>query len=435
MVANNARLFNKNLDSAYMELDGLIAHAVSAKDSLLELALLERKCRYFYDKSQLDSLIKVSEYLLDKATKYHELYAQAMSNVYLAEAYSSNQLYDKALKYLEKAYKILENDKSNNKRIFLARSNVLSSFANVYIDKGEPKKAVAKVQQVIKNYETLKDISDIMQFQYLNYSNIANVYSLYNIDSAEYFALKSIALKPAKIEDDKIMLTNYSVLGKVYKKKKSFHTALSYYHKAIQISIKTGEQLNLKDIYTDLIDLYNQTGEKDSAIIYDNKLKELEITTLQRKYNSLQMINNKNNQPDDKPQSGLWIYIAIGGGLLIVILLIIFSTKKKQRKQQEPTSQRIYNSLIELVKQNDPAFMFTFEQTYIDFSNHLLEINPHLSKSEIEFCALLKLNLSTKEIAQYKFLEPRTVQNKKHRIRKKLNIPSEADIYNWFGLI
>ncbi len=434
-VAANSILFRNNLDSAYLEIDGLIRQVVLTKDSLLELALLERKCRYFYNKSQPDSLIKAAENLQDKANHYHELYAQVMSNVYLAEAYSFNQLYDKALIYLEKAFKILEEDKTNSKKIFLARSNILGSFANIYIDKGEPKKAVTKLQQVIKNYEVLKDVSEIKQFQYLNYSNIANVYSLYNLDSAEYFALKSIELKPANKEDDEIMLTNYSVLGKVNKGKKTFQMALSYYHKAIQIGIKTGAQLNLKDIYIDMIELYNLTEKKDSAIMYDNKLKELEISTLQRKNSSLHMIIDKNIQPNNKTKTSLWIYIALGGGsLLIIIMFIIFFTKKKTMKK-ESDPQVIYNSLIELVKKNDPAFLFTFEQEYTNFSKHLLEINPSLSKSEIEFCALLKLNLSTKEIAQYKFLEPRTVQNKKHRIRKRLNVPTETDIYNWFGSI
>ncbi|MFC3157400.1 helix-turn-helix transcriptional regulator [Chryseobacterium arachidis] len=49
----------------------------------------------------------------------------------------------------------------------------------------------------------------------------------------------------------------------------------------------------------------------------------------------------------------------------------------------------------------------------------------------MEFCALLKLKLTTKEIAKYTFIETRTVQNKKYRLRKKLEIPQSVDIYNW----
>ncbi|WP_435524705.1 helix-turn-helix transcriptional regulator [Chryseobacterium indoltheticum] len=41
------------------------------------------------------------------------------------------------------------------------------------------------------------------------------------------------------------------------------------------------------------------------------------------------------------------------------------------------------------------------------------------------------MKLSTKDIARISFIETRTVQNKKYRIRKKLNIPQNADIYQW----
>jgi DNA-binding CsgD family transcriptional regulator len=433
-VIENATLFKGNVDSAFSQLDGLIHQAVSEKDSIQELALLERTCSYFYLKSQPDNLIKASEELLYKATLYNELFALSMASVYMAEAYSINYLYDKALTHLEKAYKILLNDKSNKKRVFLAKANVLNSFANVYLDKGEPEKAVAKLKLVIKDYQILDDISDIMKFQYLNYSNIASAYTYYNLDSAEYFALKSISLKPSGQEDDKIMLTNYYVLGRVNMEKKLFQTAVSHYDKAIQISTKTGEQLYLRGIYTDLVDLYNQTDKKDSVIIYDNKLKELEIQNLQTKYNSLQMIIDKDQQPEKKTYMNVWLFFTLLVIVLAGIFFIIYFTKKK--KQQPPLPpQEIYNSLIELVKKNDPGFMFTFEQAYPDFSPFLLQVNPELSKSEIEFCALLKLNLSTKEIAKYKFLEPRTIQNKKHRIRKRLNIKSTTDIYNWISTI
>jgi tetratricopeptide (TPR) repeat protein len=433
-VTDNARLYNNNLDSAYAELDGLIGQAVLAQDTMSELTLLERKCRYFYQKNQLENMIEASENLEEKADRYHDLYAQSMANVYLSEAYSINQLFDKALIHLGKAYEILSKDNSKNKEIVLAKSNVLNSFANVYLDMGEPEKAVAKLMQGIKKYEDLEDISDIIRFQYLNYSNIATAYSLYNLDSAEFFASKSIEIKPSNIDDDKIMVTNYLVLGRVYKERKEIQTAISYYQKALQISQKTGDQLNLRSIYTDLVDLYNQTGNNDSVIHFDNKLKELEIQNLQTKYSSLQMIIDKDQQPEKKNLTNVWLIFTLLMIVLGSIFLIIYLIKKKQKRPPLPP-QDIYNSLIELVKKNDPGFLFAFEQAHPEFSLRLLEINPQLSKPEIEFCALLKLNLSTKEIARLKFIETRTVQNKKYRIRKRLNIPGSNDIYNWFGAI
>ena len=56
------------------------------------------------------------------------------------------------------------------------------------------------------------------------------------------------------------------------------------------------------------------------------------------------------------------------------------------------------------IRKDDPGFMFAFEKLYPDFSDKLLQIDSNLTKSEIEFCALLKLNLSTKKIARNNFV-------------------------------
>jgi len=70
-----------------------------------------------------------------------------------------------------------------------------------------------------------------------------------------------------------------------------------------------------------------------------------------------------------------------------------------------------------------------------DFAASLSASHSDLQPSEREFCALLKLKLSTKEIAKFTFIETRTVQNKKYRLRKKLGIPQEVDIYQYIDQI
>ncbi|WP_396022226.1 helix-turn-helix transcriptional regulator [Chryseobacterium suipulveris] len=62
-----------------------------------------------------------------------------------------------------------------------------------------------------------------------------------------------------------------------------------------------------------------------------------------------------------------------------------------------------------------------------------MQLDPKLSISELQFCALLKLNFASKEIANNTFTSIRTVQNKKYRIRSKLNIPNETDTYVLFN--
>ncbi|WP_165570230.1 helix-turn-helix transcriptional regulator [Chryseobacterium sp. FH1] len=424
----------KNIDKAYLQIDPLLKSSREVKDSLSELKLLDRKCRYFYSKNKIDSLLKASENLEVKAIEYKDLYSVSMGNVYMAEAYSINQFYDKALYHLDIAYKTLEKDKSKNSKIFFAKANVLNSFANVYADKGEPRKAVKKLYQVIDSYNELDDPKQIKSFQYLNYSNIASLYLNYNIDSANYFAGKSVQLGTSENIDDKVMITNYQVFGKVNKVKKDYKKSLLYYHKALELTIKVGDQLNVNNLYKDIAELYKLTGKKDSAIIYENKLKQNEISELQSKYNSLHEVIAKDKKEDGKSETlnniVLTVVITISVGLLIWSFVLI---RKKRASKEEP--HETYNKLLSLLKENDPSFMFAFENAYPDFSEKLRNINSGLSNSEIEFCAYLKLKLSTKEIAKITFIEPRTVQNKKHRIRKRLDIPSNSDIYNWFETI
>ncbi|MBS4062540.1 MAG: hypothetical protein KG029_19240 [Bacteroidetes bacterium] len=429
-VAKNGGLFRENLDQAYNEISGLLLEANQINDTISKLVLIERKCRYFYAKSQYDSLNETSIFLLNQASHYKNNYFQAMGHMFQAEGYSVNNLYERALKSLTQAYNILNKDKSGEAIIFLAKANVLNSFANVYNDKGEPDKAVEKIKEVIGSYNSLKNIDDINRFQYLNYSNISGLYAQFDMDSAEYYAKMSMEIKPTHVTEDKAMMTNYYVLGKVYKTKGEHQLAALFYHKAMEASVISGISLNLTEVYNDLIDIYKIEGNKDSTLVYENKLKNMELNILQSKYNSLQKVVIKGDQNKTTPLWILFIVAAIG-----IVFYTLWRLLAKKEQVAEAVSNEAYNSLIQLLKENDSGFYFAFEQVFPDFSEKLLAINSSLAKSEIEFCFLLKLKLTTKEIAKFTFIEPRTVQNKKYRIRKRLDIPSSADIYVWLDSI
>jgi len=432
-IQENGQLFSSNADKAFKNIDPLLKIAVEQRNHAAELTLLDRKCRYFYLKNQIDKLIVSAEALEGKASAYNDSYYRGMSNIYLAESYSINGFSERAIVYLDEAYKILKNDNTGQKKIFLAKTNVLNSYANIYSDMGQPKRAIQKLREIIRSSGELKNQAEVDQFQYVNYSNIASLYTDLNSDSAVYFAFKSIDLKPKNKKDDGIMMMNYFLLGQGYKKNLQDKKAINYYHKALEVSETTGLDLNKKLVFTSLVDLYKKTNKKDSAIIFENKLKQLEISMLESKYNSLRkvIVEDQKTQKDEKNKSTYWLYILLAVIIIAIIVAFYFFRKQKNKIRQSP--QESYATLVDLANNGDPSFMFTFEQVFPSFSDKLLKINPDLQKSEIEFCALLKLNLSTKEIAKTTFIETKTVQNKKYRIRKKLNIPPNTDIYVWFG--
>ncbi|RKS98192.1 hypothetical protein BCF58_2332 [Chryseobacterium defluvii] len=108
---------------------------------------------------------------------------------------------------------------------------------------------------------------------------------------------------------------------------------------------------------------------------------------------------------------------------------------KKTEFNLEDLNQRFFaqDEILALAKENSPRLLNKFRLAYPDFFEKISAIQPNLKNSELLFCIYLKLNLTTKEIATYTYVTPKAIQNRKNRLRKKLNIPSEIDIYKWFN--
>jgi len=437
-VILNGKLFKENINKAFLQTNTLLHEAVREKDSLSELKLLERKCLYYYNKEDINSLVTACRILQEKATEYNNSNSAAMAHVYLAETLSINGLHDKAIAQLDKALLVIDKAVKKDIKTVYTKANILISQGNIYNDMGKPAKAAERLIRAIKNYDELSDPKEIKQVNYLNYANLASIYAEIDVDSAAYYVQKSISLKPDCYPDtDGMMGLNNLVLGKVHLKKKDYNTALSYFLKAETISTKRGETLNAADLYKCIITAYTALKNTSKAGEYQQKLEEHELRTLKSKYDSLHKVLTV---PEEKtPFYERYVLFIAACGLIVFIAVALYLYRRNKTESTAKSSISLtdiedkYESLIELIKKDDPSFFFIFEELYPDFKPKILSIEPGISRAEMEFCTFLKLNLSTKRIAQLKFLEVRTVQNKKYKIRKKLNIPQEADIYNWFA--
>jgi DNA-binding CsgD family transcriptional regulator len=72
-----------------------------------------------------------------------------------------------------------------------------------------------------------------------------------------------------------------------------------------------------------------------------------------------------------------------------------------------------------------------FRQMHHEFYDRLLEACPQLSKAELQVCALLRLNLSSKDIAQIISLTPASIDVTRSRIRKKLGLEPSMNLTNY----
>lgn len=89
----------------------------------------------------------------------------------------------------------------------------------------------------------------------------------------------------------------------------------------------------------------------------------------------------------------------------------------------------IKKELLQLVKQQDywKQFETRFNSLHPDFSASLTTRYNKLTKNDIEFCSLLKLNLTNKEIASLLQISHESAITKKYRIKKKMEINDDAE--------
>lgn len=73
-------------------------------------------------------------------------------------------------------------------------------------------------------------------------------------------------------------------------------------------------------------------------------------------------------------------------------------------------------------------FAFHFDQVHVDFLKRVREQYPQLGINDQKLCAYLRMNLTTKEIAPLMNISVRGVEASRYRLRKKLDLPNDANL-------
>lgn len=90
------------------------------------------------------------------------------------------------------------------------------------------------------------------------------------------------------------------------------------------------------------------------------------------------------------------------------------------------------SELKEMAESNVPLFMKKFKELFVDFTEYLNnQADTPLNLAEMEVCAYTKLGYTTKEVAYYRRDSIRSVENRKYRIRRKLNLSRDTDFTEW----
>jgi DNA-binding CsgD family transcriptional regulator len=116
-------------------------------------------------------------------------------------------------------------------------------------------------------------------------------------------------------------------------------------------------------------------------------------------------------------------------------LLKKLKTESLQIEKQDKTGSM--SQIIKLIDHNIASstdwqvFEQNFNRVHERFFKKLLEQHPALSPGDLKLSAYLRMNLSSKEIAQLLNITLRSVELKRYRLRKKLNLDSENNLVEW----
>ncbi|WP_126650334.1 tetratricopeptide repeat protein [Chryseobacterium aureum] len=386
-----------------------------------------------------------SQILFDNAK---EILDHSEDNLHKARFYNVYGRFNVELRRIDKAFQY------NNEAMSFIQKSGTSELRNDLLFSIYFRQAIYHIQK--KNYE--KALEYFHKAKKLDDTGLSDcaiadyVYMHKNKDSAYKYISAAYNKANARGKEDGIALYANTIMGEYYLTYKEYDKAEEALKKALKINEKTKRIYAYygKYIYNDLRVLYERTGNKEKAYLYLEaytdayyKTNSSLLATINQDMEAF--ITGAQKDADRHKSKIYWIILLSLAGLSLLGLyawrIIRALGKRKEVLTMEAEDLKIrmndnkQEEIIELGKKNDPEFLNRFKEAYPEFIDQLLTINPGLENSELVFCAMLKLHFTSKEIANYTLVQHRSVQQKKYRIRKKLNIPSETDIYLFFDTL
>jgi tetratricopeptide (TPR) repeat protein/DNA-binding CsgD family transcriptional regulator len=403
--------------------------------------------------------------------------------------YLSQKNYKMAVHYLQKALNIARelNDK-------LGMAHQYNNLSGIYLDhlKDYPRSLYYLREAVRVNQEL-----DNKQLLGINYINMGITYfRLHKPDSALFYYTKGLAI--FKESDSPLLIANGEVnLGELYMSFNERVKSIDFARSALEKGQKSGSfeitrqaaQL-LHEIFLTERDSANaykyaiiQHQAQDSLLFMQN---QKEIYKLEFQYNFEKIDKARQIKQNRKNYILGLVIFALVSGIVIVLLInsrqrikvkVTLLQKEKVESELGFKDKELTINLIALMKKNEmlsdiarklisiekkagegetrkslsdlihdiqvnaddkllKEFSVRFQEVHEGFYHNLLQKFPDLTQSELKLCAYLRLNMSTKDIAELTGQRLLTVEHARYRLRKKLGISnSEVNLVGFLSQI
>lgn len=176
--------------------------------------------------------------------------------------------------------------------------------------------------------------------------------------------------------------------------------------------------------------VYKRYYKKQRERLILKKTREFELKELENKQQLMHFRNDKLKEDIENKNREL----GISTMNLIKKNEFLSSIKKELENAQDSNSiKKVLKIIDKNLNNNDDWNLFqeAFNNADKDFLKKIKSIHPSLTSNDLRLCAYLRLNLSSKEIAPLLNISPRSVEVKRYRLRKKMDLQHESSLTDY----
>lgn len=166
-----------------------------------------------------------------------------------------------------------------------------------------------------------------------------------------------------------------------------------------------------------------------NKLIEDNK-KKMELSQLENQQEIMKLRNDRlRNELESKNRE-----LATTAMSLINKNELLLGIKHDLMQMGDKASRDEVIKLVNNNLNNNSDWEFfkeAFNNADKDFLNKMKSKHPELTANDLKFCAFLRLNLSSKEIAPLLNISVRSVEIKRYRLRKKMNLAHSENLIDY----
>ncbi|NER15640.1 tetratricopeptide repeat protein [Spongiivirga citrea] len=450
-MGDHTEAYRQSLEALRI-LDTIDSEPYRKADINVQLAKIEEK------RNNRKEAIKYYEDALEIYLKTDDFVYQSNAYVEIGFTYFNEKQYDEAIINLEKGLQLAKKFKLKNNY-----SRALAYLGVSHLHKNSYEKAREYLKAGIEFDNRLKR-NGPSTFKLIHLARLESSVNNYS-KSLKYF---NEALQMALVSSNKRLERDiYRSRSFTYEEMGNYKMALK--ESKLYIKLRDSIQKAYKNQEIEDLKIKYQTEKKEAALA----LQKEEIKTLNEKAKV------------DRLNKTLYAGGAVGGVLLSGLLFFGFRQRMKKNKIEREKQEEIYKQEIEFKKKelasqtlhlvqknsfltelkenlenlkNSPdkfkmefkrlvmllkkessgdkdweVFKSYFAEVHDNFDNKLKSVYADISEKEIRLASFLKMNLSTKEIADMLNVLPDSVLKSKYRLKKKLNLDKETDLYQYLS--